>query len=792
MLLGAFLAVFAGGALQGGEHESSVIQGREVVEHVEKRDALHRSPRLEIDRAIARWDEGLPIGNGLMGVLVWGEGDVIRLSLDRGDLWDTRLPEMLTRPDWTWATMIALKEAKDHKKHQEMFDVPYDTVAYPTKLPAGRVEIVMPAGEKVTGFRMELGTGGASVEVERDVPGQAEVRALGTVGVAMEPRHAVVYGKGLPRGCSVRLVWPGGFKKLGYAEPERGGDGRRQWYVQRTAEGRVIAVVVALGESKPPHDGQPTLQTLAAAIVTDADDPEPLKEANARVDAALDVYRNTAVQGEDADWWRAAFRASSVTIPDARLQQHYDLCKHFYVSASRPDAPPMPLQGVWTADEGGLPPWKGDYHNDLNTQMTYLAYPTAGLFDQGRSWIEFNWKLLPAYRKFARKFYGIGRDQSSPAALIPGVMTIDGKAMGGWGQYSLSPTHSAWICHQFYMHWKYTGDEEFLRARALPFCREVSRGLRALLRTDERGKPVLPLSSSPEIHDNSYRAWLPPNSNYDQSLLRWLFAAWEEMESAASDGKAAGEPLRGMVERLEPLDVDAQSKALTFARGMPYDQSHRHFSHAMAIYPLGTMTIEGSEADRETIAATIERLHTVGTKQWVGYSFSWMGAMCARAGQGERALDYLTQYLAFTGTNGFHLNGDQTKSGLSDFTYRPFTLEGNFIAMQAVHEMLLQSWGVVGKPNSSVIRIFPAMSEKWKDAAFENLWAEGGFQVSAKRESGKAVMVRVKATRTGMLVLRDPFGEGGARWNRGVERDGVLIRVILSAGEVLEGVVEAK
>ncbi len=73
-----------------------------------------------------------------MGVLVWGEGKVIRLSLDRGDLWDTRLPEMLTRPDWTWATMIALKEAKDHAKHQAMFDVPYDTVADPTKVPAGR------------------------------------------------------------------------------------------------------------------------------------------------------------------------------------------------------------------------------------------------------------------------------------------------------------------------------------------------------------------------------------------------------------------------------------------------------------------------------------------------------------------------------------------------------------------------------------------------------------------------------------------------------------------------------
>jgi len=124
---------------------------------------------------------------------------------------------------------------------------------------------------------MELGTGGASVDVERGVPGQGAMRGLGTVGVAMEPRHAVVYGKGLPGGCTLRLVWPEGFKKLGYAEPARGGDGRRQWYVQRTAEGRVIAVVAALGESKPPYEGQPMFQTLAVASVTDPDAREQLQ-----------------------------------------------------------------------------------------------------------------------------------------------------------------------------------------------------------------------------------------------------------------------------------------------------------------------------------------------------------------------------------------------------------------------------------------------------------------------------------------------------------------------------------
>ena len=54
----------------------------------------------------------------------------------------------------------------------------------------------------------------------------------------------------------------------------------------------------------------------------------------------------------------------------------------------------MPLQGVWTADNGGLPPWKGDYHNDLNTQMTYFGYHAAGNFDEGACYLDLltNWR----------------------------------------------------------------------------------------------------------------------------------------------------------------------------------------------------------------------------------------------------------------------------------------------------------------------------------------------------------------------------------------------------------------
>lgn len=750
-------------------------------------------PTLELAAPISRWDEGLPLGNGLFGVLAWGEGNVLRFSLDRGDLWDTRVPETLKRPDWTYATMLRLKEAGDHAQHIKLFDEPYDTIAYPTKLPLGRLEITL-GDLHAESFRLRLGERSATVWLAK--PGMAKPCTL-----RVDRRRAVAVVSGLPAEAGIRLIWPEGFKKLDYPPPETGGEGGWAWWLQQTSEGKRFAVAARLEVSPPPHKGQPYVRSVAVAVVTGDEAADPLAEAKARAARAVDVYRAPPEPGPAWDQeWKEGFAASWVTLPDARVQALYDLGKHLYIAGSRVGAPPLALQGVWTADEGGLPPWKGDYHNDLNTQMTYSAYGAAGLLEQGRAWLEFNWALRPAYQRFAREFYGVD------GLVAPGVMTIDGRPMGGWGQYSLSPTHTAWIGLNFVEHWRLTRDRVFLKERCYPWCAEAGRALIEICRRDERGKLMLPLSSSPEIFDNSFRAWLPPNSNYDLSLMRFLFGACAEMagELGLAEEQAAW---REALASLDELDTDPASGALTFAKGLPYHESHRHFSHAMAIYPLGTLTVEGSERDRATISATLDELEARGTSQWCGYSFAWMSAMAARCGQAERARSYLEKTLAFTGRNGFHLNGDQTKSGLSNFTYRPFTLEGNFMAMQAVHEMLVQGWG-------GVVRVFPAVSDRWAEVRFRDLRAEGGWLVSAERRDGKTQRVRVTSAAAGgggggggggdrrgdgsgrELRLRDPFaaaadGPIAVRWSGAeVRRDGRDWVARLGAGEWVEGVRE--
>ncbi len=201
----------------------------------------------------------------------------------------------------------------------------------------------------------------------------------------------------------------------------------------------------------------------------------------------------------------------------------------------------------------------------------------------------------------------------------------------------------------------------------------------------------MPLSSSPEIFDNSHRAWLQPNSNYDLMSLRMLFLALTEMADALGKGDEAARWKRASDE-LGPYHVRADG-TLRLSADADLPGSHRHLSNLMGLHPFNLITAEGGPGDARMISASLAEWDAKGTKAWCGYSFSWMSALRARVGQAEEALRLLEIYAkAFILRNGFHANGDQTKSGYSNFTYRPFTLEGNFLAMHAVHEMLLQSW----------------------------------------------------------------------------------------------------
>ncbi len=716
---------------------------------------------LRLAAPIATWDEAIPMGNGLMGGLLWGQDSTLKLSLDRGDLWDLRRHPTLADKDFNYPAMVRLVKARNGAEMQRLFDDPYDYGAPPTKLPAGRIEIELAAGQKLSRFELNLSNAEGLATA-----GSQQIRSF---FCATKP-VCMVWIPG-PAPMSWRIVRPSVVDKIGHKVVSENGTGSERWYLNQSPEGREYGIIAS---TKSTKEG-----TLFAIHVANAEKGKnPIEDAQKLLFASLKVGYQASLKSHKA-WWKEYWNASCVVLPDQAIQKQYLFVQYLYGSASRIGAPPIPLQGVWTADSGNLPPWKGDYHNDLNTQMTYMGYQESGRFEVGKSFFDFQTKLLPAYRSFAKSFF------QTPGIQVPGVMALDGSPLTGWPQYAMSPVMGAWIGELFARHWRYTQDRKFLESQAYPWCKELAASLTTLLKPDSAGALVLPLSSSPEIGDNSFEAWVKPNSNFDLMTLRAFFDSLAEMSTELNLPNETTKWL-DISHRLGPYH-QAEDRTLLVATGQVLKESHRHLSNIVGLYPFSLITREGSADEESMIKSSLKNWDSLGTSGWCGYSFAWMSALKARVGRSEAALRQLEIFTsAFLLRNGFHANGDQSGKGYSGFTYRPFTLEGNMLACAAVHEMLMQSWKREG--HESVIRVFPSVSDRWQDVSFEDLRAEGGHRVSAMRIQGRTVLVEITAGRSGTLRLLDNFAGWPLAWNVApIKREGNEMIFNVKRGDIIAG-----
>lgn len=738
------------------------------------------SENLRLKAPIESWEDAIPLGNGMLGALLWGEKSTVKISLDRGDLWDER-----TTGESRWWAKNPWSSFTPHRADAGAESDPwghYYTGATPTKLPVGRLELNLAPEVQLREFELDLATAQGRIDLGDHGTIDSLIQATShtmvlqingsqLLGVKLSPAGADhADGQGLENTHS-----SGAVASLGYPPAQQGSTQNMSWYVQEAADSLSYCACVAWSENRGV--------TTVAVSVSSSKECQPgedvLTLAQRHCQETLKAGYAVALEAH-SKWWEEFWSSSRIEVPNELVQKQYQFTRYLYGSASRLGAPPMPLQGVWTADNGGLPPWKGDYHNDLNTQLSYSAYQQSGDLEAGLSYLEFLWELRQEFTEFARDYYG------TSGLASPGVMSLGGQPLGGWSQYALSPTMSAWNAHLFYQHWRYTASHEYLRERAYPWASEVGHCLEELLHPNESGVLVLRLSSSPEIFDNSAAAWLEPNSNYDLMCLKMLFLELAEM---AQELDLGADRLRwlDLAEQLGDFHT-AESGELLLDASTALTQSHRHLSNIMSIHPFNLTTVDGGERDEQIIAATLAAWKRLGTSAWTGYSWSWMAGLLARAGRGEEALEHAEIFFrAFTSRNGFHINGDQSGKGYSNFTYRPFTLEGNFAAMDAVQQMLLQSWNPQpGIARGEVIRVFPAVSEAWADVSFESLRAEGGHRISAARRSGRMVSLRIIAGGSGMLRVRNNFGDAVPQWSHpDVKENGPNFEVFLETGAEL-------
>lgn len=684
------------------------------------------------------WDKGIPLGNGMLGALVWQKNGKLRISIDRADLWDIRPTKEIEKFTYQWA--YEHKLSGDWDTVWKVADEPYDRDAAPTKIPGAAVEFEISNLGRVSSVSLDINSAICSIHWAKGMSFLICVDATRNLiwyrweGVSVNPELIPpAYASANTEKAANEVVEGQDLRRLGYAKGTVLKKKNRLQYDQ-TCWGPLKYQAVAGWKANEnssygifsisSHYSDRPKATKAAALVKKA-----LKET---FDEGIAAHKQ---------WWKQYWEKSSIRIPDPMLEKQWYLEMYKFGSASRNGSPPISLQAVWTADNGKLPPWKGDFHNDLNTQLSYWPAYSSNHLEEAAVFTDWLWENKPYFESYAKRVFG------TDGINVPGVATLRGKEMGGWHMYAMSPTVSCWLSQHFYWQWKYSQDRKFLEERAYPWIKGTATHIEQLMKL-KNGTLSLPLSSSPEFNDGGIKAWFLQMTNFDRSLCLYTFAKAEELANELNL-EADARHWEEISNQLPELLIDL-SEGLTVAPDLPYHESHRHFSHLMAIYPLGLLDPE-KESDLQTMQNSMRNLEKQGSDWWCGYSFSWQANLYAKMKEGENAARALSTFSScFCSPNSFHLNGDQCKAGHSKFTYDPFTLEGNFAFASGLQEMLLQS-------NNRNILIFPAIPKDWADVSFTNLRAEGAFLVSAVRKNGRTEEVRITSEKGGIINLELPF-----------------------------------
>lgn len=724
------------GETAGGLHSSREVSqmrltDRQIEDFIQQHD-------LHWETAPEQWDHGIPLANGHIGAMIWGDGSPLRITLDKYDCWELREqeedPEVFNYEN---LRRLVAEGAEEEANWDLNCRWRLPEKPYPTRLPMPRIEVQLPAADEFDAVlslynaaaQGTVGEAASGIEWAAWIADGANLLMLSFHGRELTGTSDLDIRVGLDHldeEAKQRLAdW-------GYEQPERGCSENVHYLRQRFPAGGEYVVAWMIEEVRGELH-------VPVAILSHHDADEPLAEAIALVREA--PGRRAELWEEHTAWWRTWWCRSWLSVPDTMLEALWYAEMYKLGCSSRPGGLPTTLQGLWTAD-GIMPPWSGDYHLDMNVQETYWPVYASNHLEAGEPLYETFFDCIPRWREECRQFFGFDGIWTRCA------IAWDGSHVHGYHGVEYWPGNAAWLAHHYWLHWLYSRDEEFLRQRALPMMRGAMETYMNLLEPDDDGTLHLPLGYSPEWGEDSVKRY-GPDPSCDIALIRWLGESL--LETTATLGMADDPDRERWQDTLERLvDYPTDETGLMVHAEDRLWQSHRHHSHLMAIHPLGTLTVEGGEKECALIMRSIQHWIEIGPGRWTGWSFPWASLIASRVGLGNMAWEKLRQYFAFIRPNTLHINGDPRVFGNVIARYSPMTLEAGFCAATAIMEMLLQSWG-------GIIRLFPTIPDCWGEAQFEDLRAEGGFLVSAALRKSEVAYVRIVSEAGEECVMRNPW-----------------------------------
>jgi alpha-L-fucosidase 2 len=401
------------------------------------------------------------------------------------------------------------------------------------------------------------------------------------------------------------------------------------------------------------------------------------------------------------------------TDPDLE-ELMFQYARYLMISSSRPGCMPANLQGLW--NQSNTPPWRSDYHSDVNIEMNYWFVDQANLSEC----------FLPL-AEWVYSIRGVRKDETRAVFGTRGWLTHAENGIFGGSTWKWSKGDSAWIAQNLWDHYAFTLDEEYLRTRAYPIMKELCEFWEDNLKELEDGTLVSPDGFSPEHGPEE-----EDGVSFDQQLVWDLFTNFIEASELLDEDKAFREKVASMKGRLLGPKIGkwGQLQEWMVDRDDPNDK-HRHLSHLIAVHP--GRQISPSTTPKLAAAARVS-MNARGDGA-TGWSKAWKINIWARLHDGDRAHKLLSEMMA-----------GNVYDNLFD-THPPFQIDGNFGYASGLCEMLVQS-------HMGSIHLLPALPRTWPKGEVKGLRTRGGFEVDLQWDDGKLSGAVIYAKKGGPCQLR--------------------------------------
>ncbi len=450
----------------------------------------------------------------------------------------------------------------------------------------------------------------------------------------------------------------------------------------------------------------------------------------------VNEYRNyfstcrLSLEKEDAKEEMPTNERLEAEEPDNGLMETYfDFGRYLMISCSRPGSLPANLQGIW--NDSINPPWGSKYTININTQMNYWPVEMLGLSKCHLPLFELLKRMAKNGEKTAREMYGcrgfvahhntdIWADSAPQDMYNPATYWV----MGG-----------AWLCTHIWEHYLFTKDFDFLKEMYPVMKSACLFFVDFLVKKD--GYYVTCPSVSPEntyILSDGTRGCNGYGVTMDNEILHDLFTQYlQAAELLKEADKEFVEDVKERLKGLPPIRIGSEGQILEWIEEYgEAEPGHRHISHLYALHPSSQIMVDQTPELAEGARTTLKRRLANGGGH-TGWSRAWIINMYARLWESEKAYENLVALLK-----------KSTLPNLFDF-HPPFQIDGNFGAIAAMGEIILQS-------NGGRTVLLPALPKAWKNGSIHGVYGRGGIRYDLVWENGRLTELKATAEAEDIIV----------------------------------------